>query len=228
MKTVQKAATLLFSSLLLMCCLSPVANGFAPNPIPTQRIQIGGKTTSTMIQSQLQAATLPASVSFSSSTQPSSSSAYEESTLFSNNNNNNNNSLQKMGKVQTAFTKAGMMAFILSMCLTLPIVLTPQYVLYKLRLVNRVQKEQMALKAGQFCARWMLRLIPFCSVKTIPYHDPNPEPSIWVCNHVSALDIFMLLATDKQLRGTTKRPIKIVYVSAVADAGGSDHALKIV
>jgi len=69
----------------------------------------------------------------------------------------------------------------------------------------------MALRAGQFCARWLLRLIPFCTVKTIPYHDPNPEPSIWVCNHVSALDIFMLLGKDLKLRGRNKRPMKIVY-----------------
>jgi len=103
------------------------------------------------------------------------------------------------------------------MCLALPVALFPPYLLLKLRLINRIQKEQMALRAGQFCARWLLRLIPFASVKTIPYHDPNPEPSIWVCNHVSALDIFMLLATDRKLRGKNTRPIKIVYWKQLED-----------
>jgi 1-acyl-sn-glycerol-3-phosphate acyltransferase len=56
-------------------------------------------------------------------------------------------------------------------------------------------------------------LIPFCKVTAYPYHDPNPEPSIWVCNHTSALDIFILLAADLKLRGKNKRPLKIVYVS---------------
>ena len=118
-----------------------------------------------------------------------------------------------LGKLKATLTKFGMMAFIASMCLALPVALLPPYLLLKMKLINRVQKEQMALHAGQFCARWLLRLIPFAKVTTIPYHDPNPEPSIWVCNHVSALDIFMLLATDRKLRGKNTRPIKIVYVS---------------
>mmetsp|Transcript_20226 Transcript_20226/g.49610 ORF Transcript_20226/g.49610 Transcript_20226/m.49610 type:complete len:385 (+) Transcript_20226:118-1272(+) len=122
-----------------------------------------------------------------------------------------------MGKTKAALTKFGMMSFIASMCLALPIALFPPYALLKLGLINRLQKEQMALRTGQFCARWLVRLIPFASVKIIPYHDPNPEPSIWVCNHVSALDIFMLLATDKRLRGKNKRPIKIVYWKQLED-----------
>ena len=39
----------------------------------------------------------------------------------------------------------------------------------------------------------------------------TPEPSIWVCNHTSMLDIFVLLGIDKKLRGTNTRPIKIIY-----------------
>ena len=106
-----------------------------------------------------------------------------------------------------------MVTYIASMCLALPIALFPQYVLYRFGFISRVQKEQMALKSGQFVARWLLRMIPFAKVETIHHHDECPEPSIWVCNHVSSLDIFMLLATDKKLRGKNKRPIKIVYVS---------------
>ncbi|CAJ1959670.1 unnamed protein product [Cylindrotheca closterium] len=122
-----------------------------------------------------------------------------------------------MGRFKAALTKFGMMSFIASMCLALPLALFPPFALLKLRLINRIQKEQMALHAGQFCARWLMRLIPFASVKTIPYHDENPEPSIWVCNHVSSLDIFMLLATDLKLRGKNKRPMKIVYWKQLED-----------
>jgi 1-acyl-sn-glycerol-3-phosphate acyltransferase len=106
-----------------------------------------------------------------------------------------------------------MMAFIMSMCVALPIVLFPQWVLYQTGAITKVQKDQMALTHGQFTARWLMRLIPFCKVTAYPYHDPNPEPSIWVCNHTSALDIFILLAADLKLRGKNKRPLKIVYVS---------------
>jgi len=123
----------------------------------------------------------------------------------------------EMGKLKTALTKAGMMSFIASMCITLPIALLPQYTLHRLGLISKVQKEQMALRAGQFCARNVLKIFPFCKVDITPHHDPNPEPSIWVCNHVSALDIFMLLAADKKLRGKKKRPIKIVYWKQLED-----------
>jgi len=57
-----------------------------------------------------------------------------------------------------------------------------------------------------------MRFIPFAKVKVVTdAKDENPEPSIWVCNHTSMLDVFFLLATDKKLRGKKKRPIKIVY-----------------
>jgi hypothetical protein len=108
--------------------------------------------------------------------------------------------------------QAGMMAFVIGMCLALPVALLPQYLLYRAKLISKVRKEQWALRSGQFCARWMMRLIPFCKITTTPYQDPNPEPSIWVCNHTSQLDVFILLAADLKLRGKNKRPIKIVYV----------------
>ena len=129
------------------------------------------------------------------------------------------------------------MTFIVSMCLSLPIALLPQAVLRKLGFISRVRSQQMALSSGQFCARWLLRLIPFCKVETqcvinnnqrnmlikqsnkqkqskqSSSKKPSPQPSIWVCNHTSALDVFILMAKDKELRGKGKRPIKIVYVS---------------
>ena len=120
------------------------------------------------------------------------------------------------------------MAFILSMCVALPLTLYPQRLLRSLHLINRVQSEKMALWTGQWCARWLMRLIPFCHITPIP--DPNnnnnnkssssspppPQPAVWVCNHTSMLDVFVLLATDLQLRGKNKRPIKIVYVSLLS------------
>jgi 1-acyl-sn-glycerol-3-phosphate acyltransferase len=99
------------------------------------------------------------------------------------------------------------------MCIALPATLIPQQLLYKAKIINKVQSEKAALWTGQFCARWLVRLIPFVNIDIIPHHDSDPEPSIWVCNHISMLDVFMLLATDLRLRGGKKRPIKIVYVS---------------
>jgi hypothetical protein len=181
-------------------------DGFSPYPTVSQRPQIRiGKPRHTIHSEIFKTTTTTREYTHLNSFSASAS----DSALFPNNSLNN---VKQLGKLKAAITKAGMMAFIVSMCMTLPIVLMPQYLLYKMGLIDRIKKEQMALHAGQFCARWMLRLIPFTSVKTIPYHDPSPQPSIWVCNHVSALDIFMLLATDLKLRGKNKRPMKIVYV----------------
>ena len=99
------------------------------------------------------------------------------------------------------------------MCIALPATLLPQQLLYRFGLISKIQEEKLALFTGQFCARWLFRLIPFCKVECNPYHDDNPQPAIWVCNHSSALDIFLLLANDLKLRGKKKRPIKIVYAS---------------
>jgi 1-acyl-sn-glycerol-3-phosphate acyltransferase len=109
--------------------------------------------------------------------------------------------------------KIGMMSFIMSMCIALPVTLIPQQLLYKTKILTKVQSEKAALWTGQFCARWLLRIIPFCKVQLIPHRDYDPEPAIWVCNHQSMLDVFILLACDLELRGPKKRPIKIVYVS---------------
>jgi len=77
----------------------------------------------------------------------------------------------------------------------------------------------MALTSGQFCARWLLRLIPFCKIETFasPEKEVDPQPCVWVCNHTSALDIFILLAKDFELREKKKRPIKIVYWKGLED-----------
>jgi len=128
------------------------------------------------------------------------------------------NAAPKMGKVRTILTKYGMMAFILGMCITLPLTLLPQRLLLKFRLIDRVQSETMALWTGQTCAIWMLRLFPFCDITCFPHFEPNlPKPSIWVCNHTSMLDVFVLLAMDRKLRGKNKRPIKIVYWKQLED-----------
>jgi 1-acyl-sn-glycerol-3-phosphate acyltransferase len=105
------------------------------------------------------------------------------------------------------------MAFIMAMCIALPLTLLPQHLLYKLKLISKIREEQWALATGEFCARWLLRLIPFCKIQCIPCIEENPEPAVWVCNHTSALDVFLILASDLKLRGKRKRPIKVIYVS---------------
>lgn len=121
---------------------------------------------------------------------------------------------------QSALVKTGMLLFLLSMCIALPLTLFPQELLYRLKLISKKRKEYWALLTGQFCSRWLLRLIPFCrlSVKTdfenakTGEKGSEPEPAIWVCNHTSMLDVFLLMATDKRMRGKHgRRPIKVVY-----------------
>lgn len=127
---------------------------------------------------------------------------------------------QKLGKISAFVTKLGMVCFVLSMCITLPLSLLPIELSRKAGIITTTQRETLSLRAGQFCSRWCLRLFPFAKLKVIPPEDvektkkEEPEPSIWVCNHTSMLDVFFLLAADKKMRGGNKRPIKIVYVSA--------------
>jgi len=124
-----------------------------------------------------------------------------------------------MHPIKTKIVKTAMMSYITSMCIALPATLYPIKLLHRMKALNTLQKEQLSCRIGCFCSRWLLRLIPFASVNVMAHQDHNddpykkqkPEPSIWVCNHTSMLDIFFLLAHDKKLRGTNKRPIKIIY-----------------
>jgi 1-acyl-sn-glycerol-3-phosphate acyltransferase len=59
-----------------------------------------------------------------------------------------------------------------------------------------------------------MRLFPFARKKVIvePETLTDPaQPAIWVCNHISMLDLFFVLALDKQMRGKNRRPIKCLY-----------------
>jgi 1-acyl-sn-glycerol-3-phosphate acyltransferase len=93
--------------------------------------------------------------------------------------------------------------------------LFPVYFLHKVKIIDRVRKEKWSLKVTQFCSRWLMRVFPFASKSILVNADDeqvkNPEPSIWVCNHISMLDLFFVLALDKKMRGKNRRPIKLVY-----------------
>ena len=60
-----------------------------------------------------------------------------------------------------------------------------------------------------------MRVFPFASKSVVVDADDeqlkNPQPSIWVCNHISMLDLFFVLALDNKMRGQNRRPIKILY-----------------
>ena len=121
----------------------------------------------------------------------------------------------ELGPRKAKLVKIGVTSFVLSMCLALPVTLFPVWALHKLNVIDQLKKEQLSLKVGQFCSRWNMRLIPFCTKSVTPsghredYDDP--QPSVWVCNHTSMLDVFVLLAADKKMRGRKRRDIKIVY-----------------
>jgi 1-acyl-sn-glycerol-3-phosphate acyltransferase len=134
-----------------------------------------------------------------------------------------------LSRLHAQLVKMGLMMFMGSMCVALPVTLLPQYVLYQFGAITKTRKERLALSTGQFCARWLLRIIPFLSLDTIVTENNNnsnsnsnssnnnkdkdklPEPAVWVCNHTSMLDVFILMAADRKLRGRNKRPLKIVY-----------------
>jgi len=121
----------------------------------------------------------------------------------------------ELNGVQSKLVRLGLTLYIASMCLALPLTLLPLRALHRLNVIDRLRRERWSLRAAQFCSRWLFRLIPFAKLKILPSGDPtdmtDPKPSVWVCNHASMLDVFVLLASDKKLRGPKRRPIKIVY-----------------
>lgn len=120
-----------------------------------------------------------------------------------------------LNRLQSSFVKALMLAYIASMCIALPLTLFPVFLLYKANFITRIQKEKMSLWVSQFCSRWLMRLFPFASKRVIVNSDDeqllNPQPVIWACNHISALDLFFILGLDKKMRGKNRRPIKVLY-----------------
>ena len=122
---------------------------------------------------------------------------------------------RSLNKVQSKIVKSLMITYILSMCVALPTTLFPVYLLHKVKVIDRVRKEKWSLKVAQLCSRSLMRVFPFASKQVLVNDDDdqvkNPQPSIWVCNHVSMLDLFFVLALDKKMRGKKRRPIKILY-----------------
>lgn len=122
--------------------------------------------------------------------------------------------VRQLPKWKSKLVKAGMLTYITGVALALPATLLPQRLVFKSGLLSREQHEHNAVRTACFCARWMLRFVPFCDLGVVPSGETDsaePTPSVWVCNHVSMLDLFLLLATDKKLRGPNRRPIKIIY-----------------
>lgn len=164
--------------------------------------------------------------SLSSLTQPSQPPTSDSGSDSINNNNNNNrkavkkysvdDTIGKRRQIRLAIAKVGMVSYIASLCVALPLTLFPAELLRMARIISTTQRENFSLRTGQFCARWALRLFPFAKM-TVQSDlaeeegEKEAEPSIWVCNHISSLDVFFLLAADKKMRGPNKRPIKIVY-----------------
>jgi 1-acyl-sn-glycerol-3-phosphate acyltransferase len=104
-----------------------------------------------------------------------------------------------------------MITFITGMCIALPLTLLPINVLHRVRIISTRQREFLSLRAGELCSFVLLRLIPFTRVQIINDGGKNDgklvnEPSIWVCNHSSMIDVFILMATIRR-----NRPIKVIY-----------------
>merc|ERR1719253_136112 len=85
--------------------------------------------------------------------------------------------------------------------------------------LNRVQsslvKVLMIAYIASMCIALPLTLFPFASKRVIVDSEDeqllNPQPVIWACNHISALDLFFVLSLDKKMRGKNRRPIKVLY-----------------
>lgn len=123
-----------------------------------------------------------------------------------------NEDVKLIHPLKAAITKVGVLSFVASMCIALPATLSPILALYRLNIISKRTKEQCSLCVGQFCSRWLMKILPFANIRVVrDKEEQDPVPTIWACNHTSMLDIFLLLAVDKRLRGRNKRPIKIIY-----------------
>jgi 1-acyl-sn-glycerol-3-phosphate acyltransferase len=180
-----------------------------------------GVSSPPLFQFRLQASSLPQYINGDSS---SSSSAAAVTTTTNRNNKNQSSPTststeqprRQISALSAILTKLGMISFVVLMCTLLPLTLMPQRLLYGMKLITKGRLERWALLTSQWCARVAYGLVPFCRIATItPYGGVNDmtnhEPAIWVCNHTSMLDVFILLIADLQLRGRKRRPIKVIY-----------------
>lgn len=122
----------------------------------------------------------------------------------------------ELSPMESLWTKYGMIAYVAHMCAFLPIALFPTFLQARLNLLTKSEKERQALRVGQATARILMQCIPFIDLNVIPVPNiseigEEPKPTVWVCNHVSMLDTFILLASDEELRGKNRRQIKSIY-----------------
>ncbi|GAX12024.1 hypothetical protein FisN_8Lh122 [Fistulifera solaris] len=121
-------------------------------------------------------------------------------------------------QVKKTLRQIGMCLYIVAMCLALPLTLLPQQILYRLKLINEKQLHNWAVPTAAFCSRWLMKLIPFCKLQ-VQHYGAIPtidEPRIWVCNHTSLLDVFLLLAAHSQLKMNGRR-MTIMYWKQLED-----------
>ena len=100
-----------------------------------------------------------------------------------------------------------MISYIASLCIALPVTLLPVWVLSKTSLVDKAQAEVLSHDVGQTCARWLLKIMPFCQISVLKNRnndkkagEEEEEPSIWVCNHskyaqIKSLQMFVYQLT---------------------------------
>ena len=121
-----------------------------------------------------------------------------------------------LSPLECALRTGTLLTFLASMCVVLPTVLAPLWMLqHRGDWMERPARETLALTVAQRATRVLWRMFPFCQLHVTSdcvASCASAEPRIWVCNHTSMLDTFVLLAVDAQLRGPGKRPIKTVYV----------------
>lgn len=109
------------------------------------------------------------------------------------------------------YSQVAMITFITGMCIALPLTLFPINILHRVGIISTRQREFSSLRAGELCSFVLLRLVPFTRIQIINDGGKNDgklvnDPSIWVCNHSSMIDVFILLATIRR-----NRPIKVIY-----------------
>lgn len=213
MKFQSRQKNILSTTCWIVLVLLQLANTFAfVRLVPAPAVQFGSKGISIGYQiphkswsSPMTTPSIPVTAATALSTTASSTTAVASSS-----------NPKTMSNFAKKVTKIGMILFITTVALGLITSLSVIKFLGYLG-IPETRRQRWALSTGQFIARWALRFIPFVKVDVIVDKDDeyrkHPQPAIWVCNHMSMLDVFILLASDLRMRGNKKRPIKVVYVS---------------
>lgn len=112
--------------------------------------------------------------------------------------------------------------FVLLTCILLPLTLTITAIAGMVMRWDKKHREIKCINAGCKAVDFVMRIVPMSDFKVVRKGSKEPDdytgPRVWVCNHISMLDVFYLMSTYSRSHlnltsnpHTPPRPVKILY-----------------